>query len=198
MRPELVVDSQMASSDALRNNPESPAPEELLGDMQVLAVTYLGFDGKTHQGQMVVHKDVSEDVQGLFTLAQEVQFPIEKVIPIANPIYAWDDAVSCDDNNSSGFNYRHISGDPNRLSNHAKGRAFDLNPVQNIYIRYDKDLKEVFRAPATGVYDPTIPGTLHATHPLVLFLKERGWEWGGDWAPESGRVDYQHFEKPER
>ena len=30
---------------------------------------------------------------------------------------------------------------------------------------------------------------------LVVLMKNLGWQWGGDWMPESGRIDYQHFEK---
>ena len=56
-------------------------------------------------------------------------------------------------------------------------------------------MKEVFRAPENGVYDPSAKGTLTSDHPLVLLMKELGWEWGGDWTPETGREDYQHFQK---
>ncbi len=195
---QTIIDSEVSKETALAQNPDSPAPVELLDAMRVLSVMYMGFDEQEHQGQMVVHKDVATDVEAFFALAHTLRFPIEKVIPISNPLYGWDDAISCDDNNSSGFNYRHVSGDPSRLSQHALGRAFDINPVQNIYIRYDKELREVFRAPANGVYDTYVQGTLSAWHLLVTFLKTRGWEWGGDWAAESGRIDYQHFEKKEQ
>jgi hypothetical protein len=50
-------------------------------------------------------------------------------------------------------------------------------------------------SPQGAVWSPAVAGTLYANHQLVLFMKERGWGWGGDWRPESGRVDYQHFEK---
>ena len=45
-------------------------------------------------------------------------------------------------------------------------------------------------------YDEKAKGTLTKDHPLVIFMKERGWIWGGDWSKigDSG-VDYQHFEK---
>ena len=124
-----------------------------------------------------------------------MKFPIKSVIPISHSKYKWDDILSCRDNNSSGFNYRHISGDSSRLSKHAHGLAFDINPIQNIYIKYDKNLKEVLRFPALGLYDKNILGTLILNHPLVALMKKLEWDWGGDWTPESGRVDYQHFEK---
>lgn len=184
----------MSAESILAQNPDSVAPKDIIDAMKIVSVTYYGFDGALHTGQIVVAKEVAEDVQAFFALALELQFPIEKVIPISNEKYRWNDEVSCDDNNSAGFNYRRIFG-TDRLSKHALGRAFDINPVQNIYVGYDKDLQEIFRFPKGAVYNEAAKGTLTEAHPLVVFMKKLGWTWGGDWTPESGRVDYQHFEK---
>ena len=177
------------------DNPQNPAPQEVLADLEIIDVEYYGFDKVLHQGQILMHKDVAEDVAEFFKLALKLKFPIKSVILISDPRYKWDDELSCEDNNSSGFNYRCVSGDTTRLSKHALGRALDINPVQNIYVRYDGNLKEVFRSPETGKYDKNTPGTLVSDDPLVLLMKKLGWDWGGDWKPESGREDYQHFEK---
>lgn len=191
---KIIIDSAKSRGDALVQNPQSPAPEGVLEGLELMSVDYCGFDGVAHRGQIVMHKDVSEDVHQFFAMAFTERFPIAKVIPISDPKYGWNDERSCADNNTSGFNYRLLTGSAARLSKHALGLAFDINPVQNIYIRY-KDLKEFFRFPPTSVYEIDAPGTLTPDSPLVLFMKERGWEWGGDWTPESGRVDYQHFQK---
>ena len=183
MNPEIAV----------APNPQNPASQDILDTMNVLSVSYYGFDELIHKGQIVINKDVIEDIKKFFDLALKLKFPIKSVIPINDEKYSWDDNRSCEDNNSSGFNYRLVAG-TNRLSKHSTGRAFDINPVQNIYVRYE-NMKEVFRAPADGIYDKNTPGTLTSDHPLVLLMKELGWEWGGDWTPETGREDYQHFEK---
>ena len=81
------------------------------------------------------------------------------------------------------------------MSKHSLGIGFDVNPVQNIYVKYDAELKEILRFPKNGVYDEHAKGTLCSDSPLVILMKDLGWEWGGDWTPESGRIDYQHFEK---
>lgn len=189
----VYVDSQMPSELALASNPQNPAPPEILNMMEIIPVKYYGFDGLIHAGQIVMNKDVVEDMNKFFDLALQLRLPIKSVIPISDKRYSWDDNQSCDDNNSSGFNYRLVAG-TTRMSKHSTGRAFDINPVQNIYVRYE-NMKEVFRAPANGVYDPGAPGTLTSEHPLVLLMKNLGWEWGGDWTAETGREDYQHFEK---
>lgn len=189
-----VIDSALTEEEAKKQNPESLAPEEVRRAQRVLPVSYYGFDGVLHEGQLVMHEELAEDVQAFFALARELTFPIEKVIPICVPDYAWNDDRSCDDNNTAGWNYRLIAG-TDRVSKHAFGRAFDVNPVQNPYIRYDAEEEEVFRAPEHSRYDERAAGTLAAAHPLVGLLKSRGWTWGGDWTPASGRIDYQHFEK---
>jgi peptidoglycan LD-endopeptidase CwlK len=194
METVQVIDSAYTRDVILAQNPQAIAPSDILDALQILEVNYVGYDGVLHGGQMVVHREVSDDVLDFFALAQELQFPILKVIPIGVSQYHWDDEVSCADNNSSGYNYRVIHG-TNRLSKHARGQAFDINPAQNIYVKYDVEGNEIYRSPKDALYDEQATGTLTATHPLVLFMKERGWIWGGDWTKESGRVDYQHFEK---
>lgn len=191
---EPIIDSALSPEEALGKNPLSPAPEDILKEQTVLQVTYVGFDALFHQGQIVVHKDIARDVEDFFRQALKLQFPIYSVIPIADPRFAFDDEISCNQNNSSGYNYRTIMGS-DKLSNHARGLAFDVNPTQNIYVRFDETGKETYRLPATGQYDVKAPGTLFKTHPLVQLMEERGWFWGGDWGPANGLVDYQHFEK---
>lgn len=189
-----IIDSDAPQEDILMQNPQSPAPQDILHSQEILKVEYYGFDGALHCGQIVMHKAVIEDMKVFFKTALAMEFPLSKVIPISNKKYAWDDETSCNDNNSSGYNYRVIMG-TNKMSKHAAGLAFDINPFQNVYIGYDKNLREIFRFPKKAIYDKDAMGTLTRDHPLVTLMKSLGWDWGGDWTPQSGRVDYQHFEK---
>lgn len=175
-------------------NPQSVAPTHIIERQRILSVQHFGFDGVVHEGLIVVHEEVAKDVTDFFALAYDIKFPIEKVIPISDKKYQWDDETSMADNNSSGFNYRTIMG-TDKLSNHATGRAFDVNPRQNIYVKHDENGQEMFRHPKGAVYDEQTKGTLTTNHPLVIFMRERGWEWGGDWQRGDGVTDYQHFEK---
>lgn len=188
------VDGTMSREAVLAQNPDSLAPQHILDSLDILIVEYYGFDDVLHAGQIVVNRSVIQDVKKFFSVALEMKFSIEKVIPISNEKYKWNDEISCDDNNSSGYNYRLIMG-TNRMSKHAAGLAFDVNPFQNIFVGYDKNGNEIFRYPKGAVYNEKAKGTLTKNHPLVNLMKESGWEWGGDWKLESGRIDYQHFEK---
>ena len=188
------------SLPTIKINPETSCPADILNNQVSVVVKYFDFKQTEHTGTIEIHKDLKNDIEKVFDLLYAEKFPIAKIIPISE--YAWDDEKSCSDNNTSGFNYRVISG-TNKLSKHATGCAIDINPYQNHYIKYEVSTspdgevlgtKELWRAPATK-YDPEEKGTIQPDSNLVKLFKDLGWEWGGDWTPESGRIDYQHFEK---
>lgn len=187
-----IIDSKLSPTEALAQNPASPCPENILDSLGLMSVTYWSFDRREHVGQIVIAQTVMADVETFFQHAHEMKFPIAKIIPAADPKYNWDDEKMMADNNSSGFNHRNIAG-TEEPSKHGCGWAFDINPVQNPYIRYEND-KEIVQPPHAE-WNPDIAGTLHADHPLVRMMEGLGWEWGGNWTRESGRIDYQHFEK---
>ncbi len=176
------IDSHLSLTEALAG---LSMPEEIQKSLVLLDIPFYGFDGVTHTGQMVVHRDIAEEVKDIFAKLYSLQFPIEKMIPITK--YDWDDVRSMEDNNTSAFNYRLIIG-TDRLSNHSFGRALDINPVQNPYFARDG-----VTYPEGAVYDPNIPGTVEKEGPVVTLFKAHGWVWGGDWQTPK---DYQHFEKP--
>lgn len=185
-----IIDAQMTRDEALDGlNPD--CPPEILDKQRLVTVTYWSFDAKVHRGQLVVDEALVDDVQQVFAVALEHRFPIASVIPIAHPRFrkdgVWDDHLSMAANNTSCFNYRSIEGG-RKLSNHAMGRAIDINPVQNPYVR-----GEIVLPPGSS-YAPVRAGTLHADDPIVRAFTERGWTWGGTWQTLK---DYQHFEKPE-
>lgn len=184
--PDILIDSALSRDDALRG---SLAPAPILDMLQVLAVPYLGFDEQLHRGQIVVARDLAEEVADIFAALHELRFPIERVIPVAQ--FAWSDDASMSANNSSGFNYRAIVGGQN-LSHHATGRAIDLNPRQNPYLRPNLHGPDLILPPG-AVYDARKKGTLSADSAAVRVFETRGWEWGGRWTT---RFDYHHFQKP--
>lgn len=130
----------------------------------------------------MVDSSLASEVQAIFRDIEGSRFPIAKVVPISD--YGWSDDLSVADDNTSGFNYRDVSVS-HRLSQHAFGRAIDINPWENPYEDPIKGTEQV--------YDPTKPGTLTKDSPPVAAFRKRGWVWGGQW--RRGR-DYQHFEKP--
>ena len=178
-----IIDSQLSLEEALRPNPNFFLSPEVFERQVLLQVMYKSFDGKYHQGQIVIDKELEKDVKDFFEFLIKQNFPVNKVIPIADKKYDFDDTKSMNENNSSGFNPRNKTG-KNEPSNHAYGRAFDINPQQNPY------KKGEIVEPAGAVYDTEKIGTL--TPEIVEFLISRGWIWGGNYEELK---DYHHFEK---
>jgi hypothetical protein len=167
--------------------PDCPvAPERL----RRVDVNHLGFDGQTHRGELVVHEDLVPQVITIFEQLYRLAFPIEKIRTVDHYRTA-DDELSMEDNNTSAFNCRDIPGS-GRWSQHAYGRAIDLNPLLNPYI----DRTGAFQPKNAAEYldrARTDPGLLHDGEPAVRVFTDRGWRWGGHWRSP---IDYQHFERP--
>lgn len=185
MPAQLIIDSCFRSLDEAVQGLDFP--REIFETLVLLDVRYVSFDGRVHQGQVVLHRDLKDDVQEIFASLLEIRFPIMSVIPMV--AFGWDDDASMNANNSSSFNYRVIAG-TDRLSEHAEGIALDINPLQNPFVG-----KDGTRSPCGAVYDPSVPGTITKNGPVVALFRARGWEWGGGWFKMYGIRDYQHFEK---
>lgn len=126
-----------------------------------------------------VNKHLKSDVISIFDELFNIKFPIYSIIPI--DVFDYSDEQSVLANNSSGYNYRYVKG-TNRLSDHSKGIAIDINPIQNPWL--DKNAFSLKRK-----YDIKEKGTI--TLDIVNIFKKYGWEWGGNW----NIPDYQHFYK---
>ena len=184
-----IIDSKMSKKEAF-DGLDPKCPKSIRKRQKLIRLKYYSFDGRVHQGQMVLDKDLVRDVKKVFDVALKEKFPVKSVIPISDMRFRkngrWDDDLSMAAGNSSSFNYREITGG-GRLSNHAYGRAVDLNTFQNPYIKGKISL------PSGAKYDPTAPGTFTADSPIVKTFISLGWAWGGNW---KSPTDYQHFEKP--
>lgn len=184
-----VVDSRMSKEEAFEGL-DPKCPPEIRDRQRVVKLKYYSFDGRIHQGQLVIDKDLVKDIKRVFKFALQEKFPIYSVIPISDKRFRkngrWDDDLSMIANNTSAFNYRVKTGGT-ELSNHAYGRAIDINTVQNPYV------KGALILPPNGSYNPSAPGTFTANHPIVKMFLALGWSWGGNW---TSPIDYQHFEKP--
>ena len=156
-------------------------------ELTLLKLSFINMKGETKIGELVVDKNLSEEVVDIFEEIYNCKFPIEKMITI--DYYNCNDDKSMEDNNTSAFNYRMVSGS-RKLSDHSYGRAIDINPLLNPYIR-KRDIQ-----PKNGkkYVDRTQneKGMILQEDCVVKAFKSRGWQWGGDWKYSK---DYQHFYK---
>jgi len=153
-------------------------------ELSLINVYYFGYDSLIHRGQLVCHKSVANELKEIFIELYKIKFPIESVRPIS--LFEWNDEISMSSNNTSCFNYRTVSNS-NKLSEHSKGLAIDLNPKYNPYI----SSKGVI-SPKNGEYNNKNIGTIIVDSKVISIFKDKGWKWGGNWKRSK---DYQHFSK---
>ena len=157
-----------------------------LDDLRVVRTRYMGFDGRARVGRLVVHRDVARDVLGVLRSLYTARFPIRRMVPV--DAYGGSDFRSIEADNTSAFNCRYVDG-TTRWSEHAYGRAIDLNPIENPYVTSSGTTSH----PASRPYlrrSPYRPGMAVEGGTVVRVFAAAGWSWGGRW---SGARDYQHF-----
>ena len=159
-------------------------------DLRYLHVLHKGFDGKTHEGEIICNAYIVCDLTDIFQKLYLAGYLIEKIKLVDE--YDADDELSMRDNNSSCFNFRFISH-TTRVSKHGLGLAVDINTLYNPYVKEVDGKKIIEPATAEKYIDRTknFPHKITADDLCCKLFKEHGFEWGGDW---HDRKDYQHFE----
>ncbi len=160
--------------------------------LRYLKVLYVGFDGRENVGEMIVNAKVATDVLEIFKELYLAKYPIEKIRLVDD--YNASDEASMNDNNTSSFCYREITGG-GIISLHGLGLAIDINPVQNPYIKTKGNIVEQV-LPKLGIdnvkRNKNVKGLIIKGDACYEAFIERGWKWAGDWANPK---DYQHFYK---
>lgn len=155
--------------------------------LSYLTVTHIGYDGENHTGNLIVDKSLADEVLNIFEELYTEKFPVKQIKPAYE--YGGDDELSMEDDNTSSFNDRPVTGGTG-LSYHQLGRAIDINPLVNPYIKGNVVLPETAQTYTDRTLDEK--GMITADGVCVRIFKKYGWTWGGDW---KSLKDYQHFEK---
>jgi hypothetical protein len=156
-----------------------------LRSLRVIRLTYIGFDGGSHLGRLIVHRRWTDEVVSVFRHIYRARFPIRRIRPVDR--YGGNDRASMRHDNTSAFNCRYVAG-TTTWSEHAYGRAIDVNPVENPYV----DGSRVSPRRGAPYVDRTpLRRGMIAEHGVVRrAFRSIDWGWGGTW--RSAR-DYQHF-----
>ena len=175
------IDSSLADRMRTSWRPGCPVP---LTDLRYLKVTYRGFDGGDHLGELVVAAAVAPAVVEVFRRLHAVGYPLASLRLVDDFGGSDDQSMAAD--NSSAFNCRPVTGGTG-FSEHSFGTAIDLNPVQNPYLSGTLVLPPqgrpfIARTPGPGVI---LPGDA-----VVTAFAGIGWTWGGTW---TNPLDYMHF-----
>lgn len=160
-------------------------------DLRYVKVLHYNIDNEICLGELICDKGISDDLIDIFKTLYKAKYPIERMVLIDE--YDADDERSMQDNNSSCFNFRFISG-TTKLSNHSMGRAIDINPKYNPYVKVSNG--KVIYSPdnAKEYIDRSADFPYKIDHDDLCFkeFSKHGFIWGGDW---TSLKDYQHFEK---
>jgi hypothetical protein len=176
----------------------APVPENVLArstwqascpvaaaDLRYLTMSFVGYDGRAHTGEMIVGARVADAVTRVFGHLFDARFPIEEMRVVAQAELTAP--PTGDGNNTTAFVCRPAVGQT-RWSAHAYGLAIDLNPFCNPYVRGDLVLPEL----ASSYLDRASvrPGMVEPGDVAVRAFTAIGWSWGGEWRTPK---DIQHF-----
>jgi hypothetical protein len=156
-----------------------------LSELRYLQMSFWGFDGEPHTGEMLVHARAAGDVVSVFRQLYQARFPIERMRVVAQD--ELDIPPTGDGNNTTAFVCRPSTGSDS-WSQHAYGLAVDVNPFHNPYVTGDLVIPELASAYTDRGRD--WPGMISSGGAATEAFRSIGWGWGGSW--ESAK-DYMHF-----
>lgn len=164
--------------------------------LKKVSFSYIDFNEQIQIGEVIVLDIIAQRVQAIFDTLYKQRFPIHKAVPIE--YYNGNDTASMNDNNTSAFNGRPITGG-SRWSLHAYGVAIDINPYQNPYLSFEENgMAKILPAESAKLavnrmrYRPVKPVRQGLAEEVIDVFAQNGFlGWGGYW---DFPIDYQHFE----
>ncbi|WP_423063997.1 M15 family metallopeptidase [Candidiatus Paracoxiella cheracis] len=144
--------------------PTCPIPPRHL---TLVTYSYWDYHGTPHvnEGELIVNRKFAKQVLAIFKTVYQRRFPIDK-------------------DHTEAFDCRPITGQQHVYSEHAYGRAIDVNFIQNPISSWKGNKYLNRKIVCTGMI---MPNSI-----VVKTFKKYGWAWGGDWKEPK---DYMHFQK---
>ena len=164
-----------------------------LSQLRVLRVPYVGFDGHSHTGELIVNQAAVAPLTTVFRRLYAMRFPIRHMQ--LSDTYGPARGRPADGDFTASFECRQASASPctsfankgtGSWSEHAYGEAVDINPIENPYTGCGRT-----RVRASIPYlnrSHRRPGMVNSG--VIRAFASIGWGWGGNW---SGTKDYMHF-----
>jgi hypothetical protein len=180
------VSGPLASADVPFSwRPGCPVPPD---ELRAIRLSYVGFDGRAHTGEIIVNISAVRQVIEVFSILYRARFPISRMKPV--DVFGGSDPRSMAADNTSGFNCRYaVAPGPPEWSMHSYGLAVDVNTIQNPYLEPGSGVQPSAGAAYVDRSDIR-PGMAYPGGIVVSAFSSVGWGWGGNWA---GSRDYQHF-----
>ena len=119
---KAIPDDVRARMDGVSMRPGCPVGYD---DLRYLRVSYWGFDGVVHLGELVVHREVADGIVSVFRSLFDARFPIRQMRLVDDfgaaddPDDGADDWASIEADNTSAFNCRRRTGSGTEYSEHS-------------------------------------------------------------------------------
>jgi len=176
------IDAAIRARMGTTFEPGCPVPIE---DLRYVRVTFRGFDGQAHTGEIIVAAKVADGVVSVFRKLFAADFPLEEMrLPGTADL---DAAPTGDGNDTAAFVCRQSRGSTSE-SAHSYGLAVDVNPFQNPYVKGDVVLPELARSYVDR--SNVRPGMIRRGDVVTSAFASIGWKWGGSYA---SLKDTMHF-----
>jgi hypothetical protein len=165
-----------------------------LSQLRVLTVSFYGFDGDVHTGQLVVNRSAVAPLRSVFRRLYALKFPIRHLTLL--DMYGPKSVQPADRDQTGAFECRQAVTSPcgsvastgnGNWSEHAYGEAIDLNPIENPYVGCGRTREATSRSYLDR--SRVRPGMV--TPAVVAAFRSVGWGWGGYWSGST--KDYMHF-----
>lgn len=172
-------------ADVLARSTWQPACPVKASDLRYLTMTFRGFDGRAHTGEMLVNASGATGITKVFGQLFAAHFPLEEM-RVTSPAELTAPPTG-DGNTTSAFVCRPARGQTT-WSAHAFGLAVDVNPFCNPYTQRDLVLPEL----ASAYVDRARvrPGMVLAGDATVRAFAAIGWSWGGAWTSPKDRMHF--------
>ena len=141
-----------------------------LDDLVSIRLDYIGFDDAAHDGVLVAHRRLANEIVEIFGELFAAGFQ-NRTHAAVRRFRVGKYAAS---NDTVGFYCRPAQDDPKVFSSHAYGISIDINPMTNSY----HDPKGWWPAGSNGERNRSASGLLTADFEAVKIFMRRGWIWG--------------------
>jgi hypothetical protein len=167
----------------------------VFSQLRVLTVRYYGFDRRTHWGRILVNAHSAAGLRKVFAKLYAMRFPIHHMQ--FGDTYGPRTHLPKDGDFTASFECREASASPctgsttnkttGSWSEHAYGKAIDLNPVENPYVGcgMTRDKTALSYLKRSNVRRGMV------TPAVIAAFASIGWGWGGSWFGST--KDYMHF-----
>jgi hypothetical protein len=163
-----------------------------LSGLRLLTVRHWGWDGRAHDGQLVVNASGARPLARAFRQLYGLHFPIRHML--LSDMYGPKSGRPSNGDVTASFECRQAVPSPcvggrgtGSWSMHAYGLAVDVNPLENPYVGCGQS-----RDPAAKPYfDRSRHRRGMVTPRVIAAFRSIGWGWGGAWTGNT--KDYMHF-----